>query len=133
MSQWDQGNQSGYSQSFGSQSGYQQPPQPGYVPGPAAYGPGFAPIDPAERSRLQTQAIILLITGVLCGGMIPVIFGIIALTQLDTNPASARSMIKIGWIIAIVLFLIGLVVFIFTFGLSLLPMIIMLFTVPASS
>lgn len=52
-----------------------------------------------DRQKLQTHAILLIVFGALCGSMIPSIFGIIALVQLDTNPDSARTMNKVGWII----------------------------------
>ncbi|MGY5764489.1 hypothetical protein ACXET9_04720 [Brachybacterium sp. DNPG3] len=52
-----------------------------------------------DQSSIRTSAIILIIVGAVCGGMIPTIFGIIALVQLDTNPASARQMNKVGWIV----------------------------------
>lgn len=66
--------------------------------------PGFAP----DRGSIQTSAIILIIVGFLCGGMIPAIFGIIALAQLDSNPHSARQMNKVGWIIAVILIALSL-------------------------
>jgi hypothetical protein len=52
-----------------------------------------------DRSRLQTHAILLIVLGVVCGGMIPAIFGIIALVQMDSDPYSAQRMNKVGWII----------------------------------
>lgn len=55
-----------------------------------------------DRSTLQTHAIILIVLGALCGSFLPSIFGIIALVQLDTNPASARTMNKVGWIILVI-------------------------------
>lgn len=56
-----------------------------------------------DTGGIQTSAIFLIIVGVLCTGMIPAIFGIVALAQMNTDPDSARRMNKIGWIIAIVL------------------------------
>ncbi|ATG52138.1 hypothetical protein CFK38_11850 [Brachybacterium vulturis] len=52
-----------------------------------------------DRSSLQTSAIILIVVGLLCGGMIPAIFGIIALVQMDSDPTTAQKMNKVGWII----------------------------------
>lgn len=52
-----------------------------------------------DRSSLQTNAIILIVAGFLCGGTIPAIFGIIALVQMDTDPHTAQKMNKVGWII----------------------------------
>ncbi|WP_114854732.1 DUF4190 domain-containing protein [Brachybacterium sp. YJGR34] len=61
-----------------------------------------------DKDALRTNAIILTVVGFLCGGTIPAIFGIIALVQLDTNPASAQSMAKVGWIIFWVLLAVGI-------------------------
>jgi hypothetical protein len=52
-----------------------------------------------DHGSIQTSAILLIILGFLCGGWIPTIFGIIALVQMNTDPASARTMNKVGWII----------------------------------
>lgn len=59
--------------------------------------PSLQPVP--DRGTLQTHAIILIVLGALCGSFLPSIFGIIALVQLDTNPASARTMNKVGWIV----------------------------------
>ena len=60
-----------------------------------------------DRGSIQTQAIILIIVGFLCASMIPSIFGIIALVQMDSDPVSAKKMNKIGWIILAVIIGIG--------------------------
>lgn len=65
-----------------------------------------------DTSGIQTSAIFLIIVGVLCSGMIPAIFGIVALAQMNTDPDSARRMNKIGWIIAIVLIVLGVLFFV---------------------
>lgn len=76
------------------------PPGSGYGPQPGGY-PGPLPPVP-DRSSIQTNSIILIVAGLLCGFMIPSVFGIIALTELDKNPENARRMNKIGWIILII-------------------------------
>ena len=60
-----------------------------------SHSPGPIP----DQGSIQTSAIILIVVGFLCGAMIPAVFGIIALVQMNTDPASARSMTKVGWII----------------------------------
>lgn len=62
-----------------------------------------------DRSSLQTNSIILIVVGFLCGGMLPTIFGIIALVQMDTDPYSSKKMNKIGWIIMIVSWILAIV------------------------
>lgn len=78
----------------------------------------YQPVGPLpDRSSLQTRAIILIVLGFLCGGMLPAVFGIIALVQIDSDPYSAQRMNKVGWIIFWVLlglyllFFIGYVLF----------------------
>lgn len=67
-------------------------------------GPGYAAGPPAhDRDAIQTSAIILIVIGALCGAMIPAIFGIIAVAQLDSDPESARRMNRVGWIVCIAL------------------------------
>ncbi|WP_119724705.1 hypothetical protein [Brachybacterium endophyticum] len=61
-----------------------------------------APVQYPERSSLQTQSIVLIVVGALCGGMIPTILGIIALVQLD-QPTTARSLVRWGWISLIII------------------------------
>lgn len=125
MTQWGQDPNQGY-----QQPGYQQQPyqSAGYQQSFAApqAGPIGGALDPAERSKMQTNAIILIIAGVLCGAMIPAIFGIIAMTQLDTNPPSARTMLKVGWIIFVVLFVVMAGIFILQFGVGFVLVIIQL-------
>ena len=89
-----------------------------------------APPPAPDRSSIQTNAIILIVVGVLCGGMVPMVFGIIALTQLDSDPESARRMNKIGWIVfaAIIGFSVLMLVLSFVlvpvfFGVALLPLL----------
>ena len=60
-----------------------------------------------DRGSIQTSAILLIVLGVLCGGLIPTIFGIIALVQMESDPRSARTMNKVGWI---VLFVFGIAI-----------------------
>lgn len=62
-----------------------------------------------ERSSLQTSAILLIVIGFFCGGMLPAIFGIIALVQIDTDPYSAQKMNKVGWILFAVLLALALI------------------------
>lgn len=58
------------------------------------------PLEPLpDRSSLQTNAILLIVLGILCGGTFPAIFGIIALVQMDSEPHSAQRMNKVGWIV----------------------------------
>ena len=52
-----------------------------------------------DRGSIQTSAILLIVLGLLCAGWIPAIFGIIALVQMESDPRSARTMNKVGWII----------------------------------
>ena len=40
-----------------------------------------------DRGSIQTSAILLIVLGFLCGGWIPTIFGIIALVQMESDPA----------------------------------------------
>lgn len=85
----------------------------------------------ADRSKIQSSAIILIIVGFLCGGTLPAIFGIIALVQMDGDPYSAQKMNKIGWILfwvmlgLIILFIIVYVVFmVLIFGVATLPFLL---------
>lgn len=90
-----------------------------------------APPPAPDRSSIQTNAIILIVVGVMCGGMVPMIFGIIALTQLDSDPESARQMNKIGWIIfaviigvTVLILLLAFVLVPVIFGVALLPLLL---------
>ena len=56
-----------------------------------------------DRGSIQTSAILLIVLGFLCAGWIPAIFGIIALVQMESDPGSARTMNKVGWIILCVI------------------------------
>ena len=83
-----------------------------------------------DRSSLQTNAIILIVLGFLCGGTIPAIFGIIALVQLDSDPVTAQRMNKVGWIVfwvtlglIVLLFVGALLLNVLIFGAISLPLI----------
>ncbi len=83
-----------------------------------------------DRGSVQTNAIILIVVGLMCGGMIPSIFGIIALAQMDTDIDSARRMNRYGWIsaailagLAILAILLYIVVFVLIMGAAFLPFI----------
>lgn len=86
------------------------------------------PAPAPDQGSIQTSAIILIVVGFLCGAMIPAIFGIIALVQMNTDPASARTMNKVGWIIFWVILGLGILAviayvafFAVMFGLAALP------------
>src|SRR5699024_12834934 len=90
----------------------------------------LAPPPAPDRSSIQTNAIILIVVGVMCGGMVPMVFGIIALTQLDSDPESARRTNKIGWSVfaATIGFSVPMLVLSFApvpvfFGVALLPLL----------
>ncbi|WP_152353012.1 hypothetical protein [Brachybacterium subflavum] len=74
------------------------PPQP---PGQGAPGP-TPPVQYPERQSLQTQAIVQIVIGAVCGALIPSILGIIALVKLD-EPTTARALVKWGWISLIII------------------------------
>lgn len=81
-----------------------------------------------DRNSLQTNSILLIVLGVVCGGTIPAIFGIIALVQMDSDPYSAQRMNKVGWIVfwvmlgLLVLLFVGVVLFnVLMFGAMSLP------------
>lgn len=88
--------------------GYGAGPQAGYGPGGYAQAPyqGVPAAPPRTpeplRSQIINSAIGVLVVGFLCGGTIPAILGIIALTQVDSNPQSAQTLNKVGWILCIV-------------------------------
>lgn len=86
-------------------------------PAPGHHAPPPAP----DRSSIQTNAIILIVVGVLCGAMAPMIFGVIALTRLDSDPQSARRMNKIGWIVCAAI--VGLIVLMIVLWLALIPLL----------
>ena len=96
------------------------PPAPGYAVPPPAH----------DRSSIQTNAIILIVIGALCGAMIPMIFGVIALTQLDSDPESARRMNRTGWIVCVIiasivlLMILAMFVAPVIFGVALLPLLL---------
>lgn len=95
------------------QAGY---PQAGYQQAPYQGTPVMAPRTPEPlRSQITNSAIGVLVVGFLCGGTIPAILGIIALTQVDTNPQSAQTLNKVGWILCIVfaVLIIGMMLFSF--------------------
>lgn len=78
------------------------------------------PAPAPDRGSLQTNAIVLIVLGALCGGMIPSVFGIISLVQLDSDPESARRMNKVGWICLVALLAISIlavVLYFVVFGL----------------
>ena len=78
------------------------------------------PAPPPDRSSIQNRAILLIVAGALCAGMIPAIFGIIALVQMDTDPQSARTMNKVGMILLIIIGAIFVITMVISFGLPLL-------------
>ena len=82
-----------------------------------------------DRKAIQNNAILLIVLGLLCGGTLPAIFGIIALVQLDTNPSSAQTMNKVGWIIFWVT--LGLIVLFFVFYIVVFVLIMGVATIPA--
>lgn len=79
---------------------------------------GYAP----DRSAIQRSAITLIVVGFLCGGTIPAVMGIIALVQMDSDPASARTMNKVGWIFFWVIFGLLLLFLLVYFGIFVLIM-----------
>lgn len=81
-----------------------------------------------DRSSLQTNAILLIVLGFLCGGTIPAIFGIIALVQIDNDPSNAQKMNKVGWIVFWAM--LGLIVLIFLGALLMNALMIGMFTLP---
>lgn len=113
------GQQNPYDPAFG---GAQYAPPQQFVPG--------APVRPADHSRLQTNAIVLIVVGALCGAMLPAVFGIIALAQLNSDPASSRTMIKVGWIVFIVC---AVLLTIFIIGPLILQILFMILAVGAVS
>lgn len=75
-----------------------------------------------DRGSIRTSAILLIVLGFLCGGWIPTIFGIIALVQMESDPRSARTMNKVGWIVFCVivgLVILGILAY-FVFGIAIL-------------
>lgn len=90
------------------------------------------PLEPLpDRGSLQTNAILLIVLGFVCGGTIPAIFGIIALVQMDSDPFSAQKMNKVGWILfwvmlgLFVLLFVGVVLFnVMMFGAMSLPFLV---------
>jgi hypothetical protein len=117
--------QPGYDQPYGAQGGYDQPygppasgpyNQPGY--GPYQQGPyGYPrPANDGTRTHAIVALVISLVLAMTCyvslGGIAGAILSGIALGKVETEPASARSLLKWAWIgigINIVLLLIGLV------------------------
>lgn len=79
----------GVMQHSGPQDQYGGAPHGGYAP----------PQPPPDAGSIQGQAIAQIVLGLLCGGMIPAILGIVALVQMNTDPAGARKLLKIGWIL----------------------------------
>lgn len=97
--------------------GYQQSapygsPQQGWQ----GYGPAPTPARTPEplRSKISNQSIALIVVGLLCG-TIPAILGIIALTQVDSDPASAQSLLKWGWILCGVILGLLILAFVLSF------------------
>ena len=75
-----------------------------------------------DRGSIQTSAILLIVLGFMCGGWITTIFGIIALVQMESDPSSARTMNKVGWIVFCVivgLVILGILAY-FVFGIAIL-------------
>ncbi|UEJ83248.1 hypothetical protein Bra3105_02675 [Brachybacterium halotolerans subsp. kimchii] len=101
------------------------PPQP---PGQGAPLP-TPPVQYPERQSLQTQAIVQIVIGAMCGAMIPSILGIIALVKLD-EPTTARALVKWGWISMIIIAALIVLVFLVTL---VVPLVITLITVGAAS
>jgi len=88
------------------------------MPAPAAYG--YAPV--GQNDGLRNQAIGVLVTNiattVLCCsplGIAGIVVGALAMGRVDTQPDSARSLVKWGWglaIVSVVLVVIMVVAFI---------------------
>lgn len=91
-----------HSQAPVSQAPVSLPAPPG-APGGGSGG-HLPPVPPVpDRSSIQTSSILLIVAGVVCGTLVPTVFGIIALTQLDRDPESARRLNRVGWICCAVL------------------------------
>jgi hypothetical protein len=99
------------------------PPRGQGAPGPTP------PVQYPDRQSLQTQAIVQIVLGAVCGAMIPAVLGIIALVKLD-EPAMARSLVKWGWISLIIVAALILLIVAASF---VLPLVITFIAVGASA
>lgn len=75
---------------------------PGQVPGTGQYGNPT----PANTSAIVLSVIsgVLTISGVCCVvGLVPLIFGVLGITQNASDPEHARKMTRIGWIVLVLL------------------------------
>ncbi|NYF97847.1 hypothetical protein [Janibacter cremeus] len=81
---------------------------PGQMPGPGQYGNPT----PTNTSAVVLSVIsgVLTLSGICClVGLIPLIFGILGLTQNASDPEHAKKMTRIGWITLVLLSLVVLV------------------------
>ncbi|MCC5577393.1 MgtC/SapB family protein [Microtetraspora sp. AC03309] len=116
-------DQPGYGQQGYGQQGYGQPGygspygQPGY--GQPPYGPpgyGYPPQPAGPRTHAIVALVISLVLALSCyitlGGIAGAILSGIALSKVDTEPDTARRLLKWTWIsigINVVLFIIGMI------------------------
>jgi hypothetical protein len=53
---------------------------------------------PAPNADIKKKALIAMIVGFVCGGVIPGVFGLIGYLKGDTEPATAQKFTKWAWI-----------------------------------
>lgn len=83
---------SGLDDSGGEPSMTQYPNQP--------YGsaPAGVPVGGLDVEKVKQNALIAMIVGFLCGGMIPGILGLLGYLKADTETATAKKLTKWAWI-----------------------------------
>ena len=78
-----------------------------------------APVPSFEAEKIKKSALIAMIVGFLCGGVLPGVLGLLGYLKADQEPEAARKFTKWAWIVfaicwvLAIIFIIAYFVFIF--------------------
>lgn len=76
-------------------------------PSPAPHGgPGSNP----QNEAIKKNALIAMIVGFLCGGVIPGVLGLLGYLKADTEPETARKFTKWAWIAFAIMIALAIVI-----------------------
>lgn len=89
---------------------YGAPSAAGTTSTPYSTMPG-AGVDTAERERIKKNALIAMIVGFVCGGLLPGIFGLLGYLKADTEPETARKFTKWAWIVFIIMWVLMILLY----------------------
>ncbi|MCL6423006.1 hypothetical protein Bequi_06320 [Brachybacterium sp. JHP9] len=67
------------------------------------------PVPGAGNETIKKNALIAMIVGFLCGGVIPGIFGLLGYLKADQEPETARKFTKWAWIALIIMWVLTII------------------------